>query len=136
MQSNDFEDDDYSLAPTLSGASIPTSTATTLKVPLHLSGSRLDSALATLFPDFSRSRLAALVKSGDILINSVAALPKTKLLGGEMLTVNLKPREDEDAFVPENIALDVVFEDEDVIVINKPPNLVVHPPRVIGQAQY
>ncbi len=127
MQSNDFEDDDYSLAPAIEVARTSQVTPTNIKVPLSLSGSRLDAALASLFPDFSRSRLAALVKTGDILINAVTALPKTKLLGGEMLTVNLKPRDDEQAFVPEDLALDVVFEDHDVIVINKPPNLVVHP---------
>jgi len=127
MQSNDFEDDDYSLAPAFEVAGKSQITPINIKVPLSLSGSRLDAALATLFPDVSRSRLAALVKTGDILINSVTALPKTKLLGGEMLTVMLRPRDDEDTFVPENLALDVVYQDDDVIVINKPPNLVVHP---------
>lgn len=125
MQSNDFEDEDYSLAD---AAEPRTPIAPVeVKVPLSLSGSRLDAALATLFPDFSRSRLAALVKTGDILINGVAAQPKTKLLGGEFLQVNLKPRDEDNAFLPEDVPLNVVFEDDDVIVIDKPPGLVVHP---------
>ncbi len=125
MQSNDFEDDDYSLAPpTNAGAAV---TPIVVKVPLSLSGSRLDAALAVLFPDFSRSRLAVLIKSGDILVNGVTATPKSKLIGSETITASLKPRDEDNAFAGEDLALDVVFEDDDVIVINKPPNLVVHP---------
>jgi 23S rRNA pseudouridine1911/1915/1917 synthase len=127
MQSSDIEDDDYS------PAALPADQATTLgqtlemRVPFSLSGTRLDAALATLFSDFSRSRLAALVKSGDILVDGQVALPKAKLLGGELIVANLKPREEDTAFTAENVALDVVYEDSDVIVINKPPGLVVHP---------
>ena len=123
MNSSDFEDDDYSAAmpPNVLGASV------CIKVPLSLAGSRLDAALAELFPDFSRSRLAALVKSGDILLNGAVAAPKTKLIGSETIDANLKPRDEDNAFQAEALALDVVYEDGDVIVINKPPGLVVHP---------
>ena len=127
MKKNDFEDDDYSLATLDRVAASVSATSTTVSVPLRLSGSRLDAALADLFADFSRSRLAALVKSGDILINGNIALPKTKLLGSEILSVNLKPRDEDKAFLPEDVALTIVYEDDDVIVINKTPNLVVHP---------
>ncbi|MEI6738121.1 MAG: 23S rRNA pseudouridine(1911/1915/1917) synthase RluD [Pseudomonadota bacterium] len=125
MQSNDFEDDDYSLALPANAARIAETVI--VKVPLSLSGSRLDAALASLFPDFSRSRLAVLVKSGDIRVNGMTAQPKTKLIGSETIEANLKPRDEDNAFQAEDLALDVVFEDNDVIVINKPPDLVVHP---------
>ena len=54
-----------------------------LKVPLALGGKRLDQALAELLPDFSRSRLTAMIKTGDIKLDGATAQPKTKLLGGE-----------------------------------------------------
>jgi 23S rRNA pseudouridine1911/1915/1917 synthase len=139
METNDFEDDDYSLAPKAKASRgktarkpdkdvAPTSgNIVEIRVGFEWSGHRFDQALAGLFPDHSRSRLAALVKSGDVLLDGVAVEPKTKLLGGETITANLKPREEESAFVAEDIALDVVYEDKDVIVINKPPGLVVHP---------
>jgi 23S rRNA pseudouridine1911/1915/1917 synthase len=137
VETNEFEDDDYS-AP-LVGQPIgkPFSSAlfmspkgghiAEIKVDFQWSGQRLDQALAGMFPDFSRSRLAALVKSGDILVDGIAATPKTKLLGGEMIQANLKPRDEDSAFTAEDVPLDVVHEDADVIVINKPPGLVVHP---------
>jgi 23S rRNA pseudouridine1911/1915/1917 synthase len=132
MHTNDLEDEDYSPAP--SAAAVPAAdaaglanTTQTLKTPLQLAGSRLDQALASLFPTYSRSRLSALVKSGDVTVDGAPAQPKTKLIGGETIAIHLKSRPDETAFSPEPIDLDVVFEDNDVVVINKPPGLVVHP---------
>jgi 23S rRNA pseudouridine1911/1915/1917 synthase len=132
MHTNDLEDEDYSPAP--SAAAVPGSdaaglanTTQTLKTPLQLAGSRLDQALATLFPSYSRSRLSALVKSGDVTVDGATAQPKTKLIGGETIAIHLKSRPDETAFAAEPLELDVVYEDNDVVVINKPPGLVVHP---------
>ncbi len=131
METDEFEDDDYSPATPAKTVGVKMATEigqqADIKVSLSLSGLRLDQALASLFPDFSRSRLAALVKSGDILVNGVAAQPKTKLIGGETIAANLKARDEDHAFSAEDVALDIVFEDADVIVINKPPGLVVHP---------
>lgn len=101
--------------------------AVTVSVPLSLAGSRFDQALAELFPEHSRSRLSGLIKAGDILLDGVIVQPKTKLLGGEVITAKLRPRPEAVAFKPENVSLDVLYEDEALIVINKPPGLVVHP---------
>lgn len=131
METSEIEDDDYSL-PLRGKAADATARAAVgnvveLKVDFIWSGQRFDQALAGLFPDFSRSRLAALVKSGDIRVNGEAVLPKTKLLGGETIHANLRARDEDLAFTPEDVSLDVVHEDKDVVVINKPPGLVVHP---------
>lgn len=127
----ELEDEDYS--PTeLVGIDATKAEATdlpeiTLLVPLALSGKRLDQALAELIPDYSRSRLSAMVKDGVILLDGVAAQPKTKLLGGETIVATLTPREEELAFKAEDVPINAIFEDESIIVIDKPAGLVVHP---------
>ncbi len=128
MQSNDFEDDDYSPVMPRNVTGVPhTGDVVEVKVPLSLAGSRFDATLASLFPDHSRSRLAVLVKSGDIRLNGEIATPKTKVMGTELIQANIKPRDEDNAFQAEDLPLNVVFEDDDIVVINKPPNLVVHP---------
>ena len=92
-----------------------------------LAGLRLDQALARLLPRESRSRLARLVEEGAVLVDGGRARPADRLRGGERLEVTLAPRPEEAAFRPEAIALDVVHEDEDVLVVAKPAGLVVHP---------
>jgi 23S rRNA pseudouridine1911/1915/1917 synthase len=128
MHTNDLEDDDYSPAPIPdTGTDAIVNTTQTLRTPLQLAGSRLDQALAVLFPTFSRSRLSSLVKSGDVTLDGQPAQPKTKLTGGETISINLKSRPEDTAFLAEPIPLDVIHEDADVIVINKVPGIVVHP---------
>ena len=128
MQTSELEDEDYSPAPVppqVGGTIV--NTVQTLRTPLQLAGFRLDQALANLFPSYSRSRLSALVKAGDVKIDGATAQPKTKLIGGETIEIHLKAREEDSAFLPELVELNVVHEDADVVVINKPPGLVVHP---------
>jgi 23S rRNA pseudouridine1911/1915/1917 synthase len=98
-----------------------------LRVPEAYAGLRLDQALARLFPEHSRSRLAEWVKSARVSVDGRSALPKDKVWGGEELRVlpTVDPHEIEAA--PEAIPLDVVYEDDTLLVINKPPGLVVHP---------
>jgi 23S rRNA pseudouridine1911/1915/1917 synthase len=98
-----------------------------LIVPLGLAGSRLDSALARLLPEVSRSRLAKLIGEGRVQVDGAAAVPRRKVTGGERVEVVLEPRPEEAAFRPEPIGLAVVHEDEDVLVLDKPAGLVVHP---------
>ncbi len=98
-----------------------------LSVAPALAGLRLDQALARLLPKESRSRLARLVEEGAVLVDGERARPRHKLRGGERLEVTLLPRPEETAFRAEDIALDVVHEDEDVLVVAKPAGLVVHP---------
>lgn len=95
-------------------------------VPLESSGSRLDQVAAELFDSFSRSRLQQWIKSGDLLVDGKKYRPKDKLLGGESLSVNVVP-EAEGNWEPEPISLDIAYEDDHILVINKPAGLVVHP---------
>jgi len=96
-------------------------------VPDELAGKRLDQVLAQLYPELSRNRLQGWIKAGRVLVDGHAAVPKQKVLGGERLQLDTSPDPDQMAFEAEDIPLEVVFEDEAVIVINKPAGLVVHP---------
>ncbi len=95
-------------------------------VPEHLAGKRFDQALAEMFPEFSRSRLTDWIKSGDALLNGEIAKPKIAVNGGETVTLAAKQQIETDA-VAEDIPLTVVYADDDVLVVDKPAGLVVHP---------
>jgi len=96
-------------------------------IPVTLAGLRLDQALARLLPEESRSRLARLVAEGQVRVDGAEALGKRKVKSGESVEVRLAPRVEESAFRPEAIALEIVHEDADVLVVDKPAGLVVHP---------
>ncbi|WP_085343995.1 23S rRNA pseudouridine(1911/1915/1917) synthase RluD [Vibrio sp. ArtGut-C1] len=90
-------------------------------------GQRLDQAIAELFADFSRSRLKEWLLDGKVQVNGeVVTKPRTKVMGGEEITLQAE-LEDEERWEAEDIPLDIVFEDDDIIVINKPRDFVVHP---------
>lgn len=94
--------------------------------PQH--GSRLDRALAELVPEFSRSYLQQLVEGGAVQLNGCACTrPSTKVRVGDAGQVLLRPTPQSQAFKPELLPLDVVYEDEHLRVICKPAGLVVHP---------
>ena len=95
-------------------------------VPEHLAGKRFDQALAEMFPEFSRSRLTEWIKSGDALLNGELSKPKIAVNGGETVTLAAKQQVETDA-VAEDIPLTVVYADADVLVVDKPAGLVVHP---------
>ncbi|OOY92487.1 pseudouridine synthase, partial [Solemya velum gill symbiont] len=95
-------------------------------VDLELSGSRLDQALVAFFPDYSRSRLQSWVKSGRVRVNGETARNKDKVKSGDVILLDAE-EEKVTYVVAEEIALDIVFEDEHLIVVNKPAGLVVHP---------
>ena len=99
----------------------------TLAIPSHLGGLRLDVALQTLLPEHSRSRLQAWIKDGLITLENAPATAKTKVWGGERVLITPPKNLQENAFKPENIPLDIVYEDVELLVINKPAGLVVHP---------
>lgn len=93
-------------------------------------GQRLDQALAEMFPDYSRSRIKEWILDQRVLVNGkVCDKPKEKVLGGEQVAINAEI-EEEARFEPQDIPLDIVYEDEDIIVINKPRDTVVHLARV------
>ena len=87
---------------------------------------RLDSYLAMQLADMSRSHIQSLIKSGDITVNAAKAKPGYILSCGDVIEVNAPEPENTD-ILPEDIPLDIVYEDEDVIVVNKPKGMVVHP---------
>ncbi|HDY8179837.1 TPA: 23S rRNA pseudouridine(1911/1915/1917) synthase RluD [Vibrio vulnificus] len=90
-------------------------------------GQRLDQAIAELFADFSRSRLKEWLLDGKVTVDgNVVTKPRTKVIGGEMITV-LAELEDEVRWEAQDIPLDIVYEDDDILVINKPRDFVVHP---------
>ncbi|MCP4125782.1 MAG: 23S rRNA pseudouridine(1911/1915/1917) synthase RluD [Gammaproteobacteria bacterium] len=91
------------------------------------SGLRLDQALVTLFPDYSRARLQQWVKQGLVSVDGcIAKRPRDKVLGGEL--VELEPlMEDQVECHPQPIPLDIRYEDDALLVVNKPAGLVVHP---------
>ncbi|HJU07885.1 MAG TPA: 23S rRNA pseudouridine(1911/1915/1917) synthase RluD [Rhodanobacteraceae bacterium] len=96
------------------------------RVPLDAAGRRFDQVMAGLFPDYSRSRLSAWIKSGKATLDGATAAPRQLLRGGEAVELAVT---DEAAVgaAPEAIELNVVHEDDDLLVIDKPPGLVVHP---------
>lgn len=87
---------------------------------------RLDVYLCSQLPELTRSKIQALLKSGDITVNGKSCKAKYPVAAGDEVTVNIPEPEPEEA-QPEDIPLDVLFEDEHIIVINKPSGLVVHP---------
>lgn len=89
-------------------------------------GQRLDALLSVNLPDISRSQIAKLAQEGHVTVNGKPAKPSLKLKGGETLMVTLPPAE-ASQYLPENIPLNILYEDADILVINKPAGLVVHP---------
>ncbi len=89
-------------------------------------GARLDAYLATQIDGWSRARLQRLIEAGDVLVNSKQAKASYKVAAKDEIEVELTPAPASN-FTPENIPLEIVFEDDQVIVINKPAGLVVHP---------
>ncbi|MGB3393598.1 MAG: 23S rRNA pseudouridine(1911/1915/1917) synthase RluD [Stenotrophomonas sp.] len=104
-------------------ASLPSRQA---RVPDAAAGRRFDAVLAELFPEFSRSRLSEWIKSGAVLLDDAPARPRDPVRGGELATLNAVLEIETDA-QPEDIPLSVLYEDEHVLVIDKPAGLVVHP---------
>jgi 23S rRNA pseudouridine1911/1915/1917 synthase len=105
---------------------VPDNETVSLAVSESDSGARLDAYLATHIDGWSRARLQRLIEAGDVLVNSKLAKASYKVSTDDEVEVELTPPP-ESNFTPENIPLEIVFEDDHVIVINKPAGLVVHP---------
>ena len=98
----------------------------TEKVPEELAGTRLDQILAKLFPEYSRSKLQTWIKMGRVQVDDSVRKPKERLEGGEMIRLDAEA----EALVEceaEAIPLEIVFEDEALLIVNKPAGMVVHP---------
>jgi 23S rRNA pseudouridine1911/1915/1917 synthase len=125
----DFEDDDYSLADPVLPVQLPFGGAeqVEIKVSVSFAGCRLDQAIAEMLPGHSRSRLAGFIKDGSIKLDGRVVQAKTKLLGGELISGQIAQRDADAAYSPEELELNILHADESIIVIDKPPGLVVHP---------
>ncbi|MBW8317703.1 MAG: RluA family pseudouridine synthase [Hydrogenophaga sp.] len=98
------------------------------EIPVEMHGWRVDRALARLIPEFSRSYLQQLMADGAVqLLGAAVHKPSTRIQVGHLLQVELRPTQQAMAFVAQPMALDVVFEDAHLLVVNKPAGLVVHP---------
>jgi 23S rRNA pseudouridine1911/1915/1917 synthase len=94
--------------------------------PRH-AGARLDKSLAEMLPDVSRSRLQRWVLEGAVRVNGAIVKPRHELVHGDLIEVEPQPAADAAAFVPETMQLAIVHEDDALLVVDKPPGLVVHP---------
>ena len=97
-----------------------------LDLPLDLAGLRLDQALARVLPQYSRSRLQGWIEAGAVQVDGRLLRGRDKVLGGERVLIEARLEADEQV-VAEALPLDVVFKDRALLVINKPPGMVVHP---------
>ena len=95
-------------------------------IPERMTGQRLDVALSEMLPDYSRSKITDWIKSGEALINHKTFKPKDKVNGSQMVELTISQKQKND-WVGEDIPLKVVFEDEDIIVLNKAVGIVTHP---------
>ena len=98
----------------------------TFSITAEEAGERLDSFLATRIEGWSRARLQRLIEDADVLINGATAKSAYKVRAADEIEIELTSSPSE-SFVPENIPIEVVYEDLDLIVINKPAGMVVHP---------
>ncbi|MDE3210178.1 MAG: 23S rRNA pseudouridine(1911/1915/1917) synthase RluD [Pseudomonadota bacterium] len=96
------------------------------EVPLRAAGRRFDQALAEMFPDYSRSRLSGWIKTGAVTLDGQRATSRQLLRGGEQVRLEVV-LEAEVTGIAQAIALDIVYEDDHLLVLNKPAGLVVHP---------
>jgi 23S rRNA pseudouridine1911/1915/1917 synthase len=120
MKNPEYDLHHYSVNP-------PAPPALHLVVPDDFAGLRLDQALARLFPEYSRSRLQEWITRQQVRVDGEFASTKQKVWGGEKLEVYPQAHPAEQPYLAEEIALDVVYEDDALLVINKPVGMVVHP---------
>lgn len=102
-------------------------TRLTAQVPEEMAGMRLDQVLAELFSDYSRSKLQTWIKAGRVRVNGQTLKPKDKLEGGEVIDLDAEPEVVLDTCEAETIPLDIIYEDDALLIVNKPAGLVVHP---------
>jgi len=99
----------------------------TLVIPLEYASERLDMVLVKLFPDYSRSRLQQWIKNGHVLLNGQVPRTRDKVIGDELLEVRIEHEICNEDVIAEPVPLNIVYEDDDILIINKPAGLVVHP---------
>lgn len=133
-QSSDpnFPETDFNLLEDSEDADNHTSSSTATRLSLQFQldetylGQRIDQVAATIWSDFSREKLKQWLKEGHLLVNGNSVKPKYKCEGFELLTLEVE-LEAQTRSLPEDIPLDIVYVDDDIIVVNKPVGMVVHP---------
>jgi 23S rRNA pseudouridine1911/1915/1917 synthase len=95
-------------------------------VPLHLDSMRLDKVVAELFSDYSRSRLQNWIREGKVLVNGQPRRPRDRVYNAEKISISTTLNAQE-SWQAQNIKLDIIYEDDALLIINKPVGLVVHP---------
>ena len=95
-------------------------------IPKRMEGTRLDIAISEMLPELSRSKITSLIQSGQALISKKTFKPKDKVVGNLIVDLTIKLNQN-NTWLAEDIPINVVFEDDDIIVINKPFGLVTHP---------
>ena len=103
------------------------SDVTTLTAPALAAGERLDKYLAEALPDLSRAMLQKLIKDGDVLVGGKPTKPSYRVEAGDIVVVRVPPPTPLEAAPAPHIPLDVLYQDADLLVLNKPAGLVVHP---------
>lgn len=98
-----------------------------LRLRSNSCGERLDKVLAKLVPQYSRSRIQQWIEAGFVTVDGQASRIKMTMLGDESIVIYPQAAPDEGAYKAEDIALDIIYEDDSILVINKPADLVVHP---------
>ena len=96
-------------------------------IPQELAGTRLDQALASLFPEFSRSRLSEWIRQGLVTVDARARRPRDRVAGGERVELEIAPAADSERWQAQAMDIAVVYEDQHLLVVDKPAGLVVHP---------
>ncbi len=105
---------------------MPSARTETLTVSSSEAGTRLDKFLAGRLPDLSRSHLQKIIEDGAVLVDSMERRGSYRVREGDQITITVPPATPVE-LIPEEIPLSIIYEDDDVIVLNKPAHLVVHP---------
>ncbi|RDH81307.1 MAG: 23S rRNA pseudouridine(1911/1915/1917) synthase RluD [endosymbiont of Galathealinum brachiosum] len=98
-----------------------------ISIPLEYASQRLDAVLVKMFPDYSRSRLQAWIKAERVKLDGATPRARDKVIGGELLEVSIEHEMCDEEVIAQDIPLDIIYEDDDILVINKPVGLIVHP---------
>ena len=90
-------------------------------IPPELNGLRIDSAVHKLLPEYSRGKIQAWIKDGHITLDGQIIPSKKKIIGGENLIIEIQEEKELKQFRPENIDIDIIYEDKDIFIVNKKP---------------
>jgi 23S rRNA pseudouridine1911/1915/1917 synthase len=121
------EDDIEDAADASTNADIPATESITLRLTDEICGQRLDKVISQLVPQYSRSRIQQWIEAGFVTVDGVPAKGKATMLGDELIHIQPQAADDEGAYSPEDLPLEIVYEDDAILVINKAAGMVVHP---------